>query len=293
MRIIRGKYGGFCFGVKRAINMAFERSESDKNSTISTLGPIIHNPQVVKDLEEHGVQQVNSLDELETSQPQTVIIRSHGVGPQAYREAEQQKVEIVDATCPYVKRIHVIVTDLVEQGYQVVIVGEPDHPEVRAIRAYADEKAVVVEIPDDLEQVDLSRKIGVVAQTTQSQDRLQSIVWSLLEKRNSEVRIFNTICDATDVRQKEAVELAQQSDAIIVIGGRKSGNTTRLAKICSRIQPQTFHIETAAEIDPAWLQGKSAVGVTAGASTPNYLIEEVVNVLETLAQHSGSTEKKI
>lgn len=199
-------------------------------------------------------------------------------------------VAVEDATCPYVKRIHSIVTDLVAQEYQVLIVGEPDHPEVVAIKAYAGEHGVVVEHPSDLESIKLARKTGVVAQTTQSQEKLQQVVSALLAKRNSEVRIFNTICDATDVRQKEAVEIASGSDVVLVIGGRKSGNTNRLAEICIGIQPDTYHIETAAELQTEWFRGKQRVGITAGASTPDYLISEVIEVLQRISrENSGKT----
>ncbi|ADU65470.1 hydroxymethylbutenyl pyrophosphate reductase [Desulfurispirillum indicum S5] len=289
MEIVLGKYGGFCFGVKRAIQLAFEKGERHDGS-IYTLGPIIHNPQVVEKLDSLGVREVSDLDEVANPSESAVIIRSHGVGPQVYDRALAMGVAVEDATCPYVKRIHSIVTDLVAQEYQVLIVGEPDHPEVVAIKAYAGEHGVVVEHPSDLESIKLARKTGVVAQTTQSQEKLQQVVSALLAKRNSEVRIFNTICDATDVRQKEAVEIASGSDVVLVIGGRKSGNTNRLAEICIGIQPDTYHIETAAELQTEWFRGKQRVGITAGASTPDYLISEVIEVLQRISrENSGKT----
>lgn len=287
MQVIVGKNAGFCFGVKRAINLAFE--SADRRGVVRTLGPIIHNPQVVDRLNDRGVGVVDELHQVDSPEQTTLIIRSHGTGPDTYQQAENLGMQVEDATCPFVRKIHRLVTDLLSQGYEILILGEPNHPEVEAIRAYAGPQAHVVEQAEEVRDLPLGRRIGIVAQTTQSQQRLQEIVSAVLARGNNEVRTYNTICDATDVRQTEAVELARSADVVIVVGGRKSANTSRLAEICARIQPRTHHIETLDDLDPAWLQGARQVAVTAGASTPDDLINEIVEYIGALeASEQGS-----
>jgi 4-hydroxy-3-methylbut-2-enyl diphosphate reductase len=270
MRVILAKRAGFCFGVKRATQMAFEAAGMDKKTY--TLGPIIHSPQVVKKLEEMGVRALKNLDSMDSG---TIIIRSHGVASHEIAEAMEKKLEIVDATCPFVKKAQEHVKRLSETGYGVVVVGDADHPEVQGIVSYGGDKVFVVGSGEEVRKLPIMNKIGVVAQTTQSFENLKNVVSECLQ-RGGEIRVFNTICDATAVRQEEAKELARQVDCMLVVGGFNSANTRRLAEVCAELQPRTHHIETAAEIDPAWFEKVATVGVTAGASTPKWIIDEVM-----------------
>ncbi|OGR28322.1 MAG: 4-hydroxy-3-methylbut-2-enyl diphosphate reductase [Desulfuromonadales bacterium GWD2_54_10] len=276
MKVIIAKRAGFCFGVKRATQMAFEAAGKD-NKTY-TLGPIIHSPQVVQKLEQMGVKVVKNLDKTDSG---TIIIRSHGVLASEMDEAVQKQLEIVDATCPFVKKAQEHVKSLSEAGYGVVVVGDADHPEVQGIVSYGGDKVFVVGSGEEVKRLPKMNKIGVVAQTTQSFENLKNVVSECL-LRGGEIRVFNTICDATAVRQEEAKELACQVDCMLVVGGFNSANTRRLAEVCIEIQPRTYHIETAAEIDPAWFKDEERIGVTAGASTPKWIIDEVVSRIEAL-----------
>ena len=276
MKVILAKRAGFCFGVKRATHMAFEAA--GKGSKTYTLGPIIHSPQVVQKLEEMGVKVVRDLDNTDSG---TIIIRSHGVLASEMDEAVQKQLEIVDATCPFVKKAQEHVKRLSETGYGVVVVGDADHPEVQGIVSYGGDKVFVVGSGEEVKQLPKMNKIGVVAQTTQSFENLKNVVSECL-LRGGEIRVFNTICDATAVRQEEAKELARQVDCMLVVGGFNSANTRRLSEVCAELQPRTHHIETAAEINPAWFEGVERVGVTAGASTPKWIIDEVMNRIEEL-----------
>jgi len=276
MKVILAKRAGFCFGVKRATHMAFEAA--GKGSKTYTLGPIIHSPQVVQKLEEMGVKVVKDLDNTDSG---TIIIRSHGVLASEMDEAVQKQLEIVDATCPFVKKAQEHVKRLSETGYGVVVVGDADHPEVQGIVSYGGDKVFVVGSGEEVKKLPKMNKIGVVAQTTQSFENLKNVVSECL-LRGGEIRVFNTICDATAVRQEEAKELACQVDCMLVVGGFNSANTRRLSEVCAELQPRTHHIETAAEINPAWFEGVERVGVTAGASTPKWIIDEVMNRIEEL-----------
>lgn len=277
MKVVLAKHAGFCFGVKRATQMAFEAA--GKGDKPFTLGPIIHSPQVVSKLEELGVRVVKSLEGVKNG---TVIIRSHGVMAREIQEAHRKKLVIVDATCPFVKKAQEYVKHLSEEGYDVLVVGDADHPEVLGIVSYAvHERVHVVTTGDDVRKLPRLGKIGVVAQTTQPFESLMSVVSECL-LRGGELRVYNTICDATSVRQQEATELAHEADCMIVIGGFNSANTRRLAAICRDIQPRTYHIETPDEIQMDWLQGVKIVGVTAGASTPKWIIDAVLEHLEAI-----------
>jgi 4-hydroxy-3-methylbut-2-enyl diphosphate reductase len=276
MKILLAKRAGFCFGVKRATQMAFEAAGMDKKTF--TLGPIIHSPQVVNKLEEMGVKVLKNLNNMDKG---TIIIRSHGVAAGEIDEAIQKNLEIVDATCPFVKKAQEHVKSLSDAGYGVVVVGDADHPEVQGIVSYGGDKVFVVGSGEEVKKLPKMNKIGVVAQTTQSFENLKNVVSECL-LRGGEIRVFNTICDATAVRQEEAKELACQVDCMLVVGGFNSANTRRLAEVCAEIQPRTHHIETASEIDPDWFDGVKRVGVTAGASTPKWIIDEVMAMIEEL-----------
>lgn len=272
MEVILAKQAGFCFGVKRATHLAFEAAE--KGGETYTLGPIIHSPQVVQRLEEMGVK---PLDDVSGVEQGTIIIRSHGVAANELKDAAARNLQILDATCPFVKKAQEHVASLSRAGYDVVVVGDADHPEVQGIVSYATGGAVyVVGSGKEVERLPRMSKIGVVAQTTQSFENLKQVVTACLSK-GGEIRVYHTICDATAVRQEEAKALAGQVECMIVIGGYNSANTKRLAQVCTELQPHTHHIETACQIDPAWFVRVEKVGVTAGASTPKWLIDDVID----------------
>lgn len=276
LKIILAKQAGFCFGVERATQMAFEAA--NKGVKTFTLGPIIHSPQVVKRLEEMGVKVLESINDLDNG---AIIIRSHGVAAKELQEANRKELEVVDATCPFVKKAQEHVKSLSQAGYDVVVVGDADHPEVQGIVSYALGKVYVAGSGEEAGRLAISGKIGIVAQTTQSFENLKNVVLECLAK-GSEIRVFNTICDATAVRQEEAKELAKQVDCMIVIGGYNSANTTRLAQVCAEIQPKTYHIETARQLNDEWFDGVETVGVTAGASTPKWVIDEVLHQIRQI-----------
>ncbi len=280
MEIVIAKTAGFCFGVKRAISMAINcAKESDEN--IYTLGPIIHNPQVVRRLEEsEKIHPKTSVDEMARG---TMIIRSHGMKLEDIEKAQKKNLKIVDATCPFVKKTQDFVRTLSKEGYTIVVVGEKEHPEVQGVISYGSTEIIVATSVDELKEMPRKRKIGIVAQTTQSQEKLQEITAFCLTKA-SEIKVYNTICNATFIRQKESVELSKTVDCMIVVGGRNSANTKRLAEICSSIQPKTYHIEVAGEIEPRWFEGVNRVGITAGASTPDWIIKEVVERVKEIAE---------
>lgn len=269
------RQAGACYGVERALKMALEASDS-ASQPVHTLGPLIHNPLVVADLEERGVRPAADPAEAGSG---TLVIRAHGVTPQVIADAEARGLAVVDATCPYVKRVHRAAARLAAEGYQVLVVGESGHPEVQGILGHAGEGARVVSDEDDLAGLALYDKVGVVVQTTQTAERLAHVVAALVG-RVGELRVINTICEATSERQAAAAELAERSDVMIVIGGRESGNTRRLAQICRVRCMNTHHIEDAAELDAAWFDEAERIGITAGASTPAEQIERTVAQIE-------------
>ncbi|MCX8116926.1 MAG: 4-hydroxy-3-methylbut-2-enyl diphosphate reductase [Desulfobacterota bacterium] len=278
MKLLIAKSAGFCFGVKRAMEMALEATRRHR-PPLYTLGPLIHNPQAVSYLETFGIEVRDRVEEIAQG---TVILRSHGVSlTDLQRLKAKRKIRIVDATCPIVKEAHLHAKFLCRNRYALMIVGDPDHPEVEAIQSYLDGEVVVVRGSEEVSRMGPWKKLGVIAQTTQSFDRFRDVVRASLS-RAKEVRVFNTICHATTLRQKEAVEIARKADCMIVIGGYNSANTRRLGEICREVQPATYAIETADEIRPEWLYKKEKIGVTAGASTPSWVIEEVVRALRNL-----------
>ncbi len=279
MEIILAKNAGFCFGVKRATQIAFEAAGRKSDNTY-TLGPIIHSPQVVQRLEEMGIKVLRDISTLDSG---TVIIRSHGITAAELDEAEEKALEVVDATCPFVKKAQGYVKTLSAEGYDVVVLGDRDHPEVAGIVSYATGSVHVVATPEDMRALPEMKRIGIVAQTTQSIENFRNVVSEGLTK-GSEIRVYNTICDATSVRQDEARTLAAAVDCMVVIGGYNSANTKRLAEICHETLANTHHIEGVEQIDPAWFLGVERVGVTAGASTPKWLIDEVIDRIRKLTQ---------
>lgn len=273
------RYAGVCYGVERALGMA-EKAADEARKPVNTLGPLIHNPLVVNDLESIGVSTASSVSEVEEG---TLIIRAHGVVPSVVEDARARGLDVLDATCPYVKKVHNAAERLVREGYQLIVVGESGHPEVEGIMGHAGDDAHVVSVPGDLDAIDLSRKVGVVVQTTQTPGALADVV-AELSKRTMDLRVINTICSATQERQDSAAELARRVDAMIVVGGKNSGNTRRLAEICTAACPKTHHIEDASEIEAAWFDGASHIGVTAGASTPASHIERALVRMRSLLE---------
>lgn len=272
---------GFCFGVKIAVEMAKKAGEEIGHAY--TNGPIIHNKQVVNYLNSLGIEELRDSTQLKAGD--TVIIRSHGVKPEVERNLRQIGVNVLDATCPFVKKVHDKVRQLVKEGYFVVIIGEEGHPEVIGTLGHLEEvggQGVVVEnFQDLLKKVPKRNRIGVVAQTTQSEDFFREAVGYLAEN-TEELKVFNTICDATSVRQEEVKQLAPTVDVMIIIGGKHSGNTQRLYQISKALNPNTYHIETAKELESGWFDGVEKVGVSAGASTPDWIIEEVVRKIKAI-----------
>ncbi|CAG1066304.1 4-hydroxy-3-methylbut-2-en-1-yl diphosphate reductase [uncultured bacterium] len=278
MEILVAKSSGFCFGVKRAIKIADKCASTDPEGDIYTLGPIIHNPQVVKRLEESNVFAKKSLDDIDSG---TVIIRSHGVKLEEYNEAKEKGLGIVDATCPFVKKAQDLVSQLTSEGYDVIVVGEKDHPEVRGLISYGNKPVKVVSGLAELADMPRVKRLGIVAQTTLPMEKLEDVVRFCLHKA-TEIKVFNTICNATSTRQAESAALARQVDVMVVVGGKNSANTRRLAEVCLAIQPKTYHIEVASELDPAWFAGAKSAGITSGASTPDWLINEVVERISSM-----------
>ena len=275
MKVTVAESAGFCFGVKRAVEMVYE--EAAKGGNVYTLGPIIHNEQVVNDLASKGVRVIDEPAELEQiSGEATVIIRSHGISGQTYRRLQQYPVKIVDATCPFVGKIHRIVAEKSQQGYQIVIIGNKQHPEVEGIRGWCKEEAIVIETLEEADKFipDSDKKLCIVSQTTFNYKKFKDIV-DIFSKKSYDILVMNTICNATEERQTEAGTIARQSDAMLVIGGKHSSNTQKLYEICSKECPNTYFIQTLDDLDLEQFQSFRSVGITAGASTPNNIIKEV------------------
>ncbi len=279
MNILISKRGGYCYGVQRALKLAMEAAENSPGP-VHTLGPIIHNPGVVRELAAAGVSPVETLADAGSG---TIILRTHGVTPQVAADAEARGLRIVDATCPYVKVAQEKASLLKEQGFLPVILGEHEHPEVVALIANAGARTIVVEKAGELELSRIrGKKVGVVVQTTQASANLSALV-SRLSPASRELLVYNTMCNATRKCQEEALGLARRADAVVVIGGRNSANTTRLAKLCREVQARTYHIEDVSELEPEWFAEADTVAITAGASTPPEQMAAVAGWLQELS----------
>ena len=275
--IIVAERAGACYGVERALSLTLEHADGAAGA-VHTLGPLIHNPLVVEDLERRGVRVAQTPADAGSG---LLIIRAHGTTPAVIADAEARGLAVLDATCPYVKKVHVAAKKLVDAGYDVLVVGEAGHPEVEGILGHAGKARVVGSVADVQALIaagSLGKKVGVVVQTTQTVALLQAVVAELLAYAQ-EVRVVNTICAATQERQSAAATVAGQVDAMVVIGGKNSGNTRRLYEICAANCPRTHHIEAADELEAAWFAGAEKIGVTAGASTPQAHIDAVVSWL--------------
>ena len=271
--VILAKSAGFCFGVKRAVDTVYEQT-GKKN--VYTFGPIIHNEEVVKDLEKKGVFVINTMEELDDITEGTVIIRSHGVSSAVYEALRKKGVEIVDATCPFVLKIHNIVKQESANGKQIVIIGNEKHPEVEGIMGWSKTQVHVVDTVEKAQnlQLDPQREVCIVSQTTFNYNKFKELV-EIISKKGYNIIIRNTICNATEERQTEAREIAKRVDAMIVIGGSSSSNTRKLYEICKNECKDTYYIQTLNDLDMTSLGKADCIGITAGASTPNNIIEEV------------------
>ena len=268
MKVVRAKTAGFCFGVKRAVDTVYEQVDSF-DGPIFTYGPIIHNEEVVKDLEQKGVTVIRTEEELNSITEGTVIIRSHGVEKRICDMLEMKGIRVVDATCPFVKKIHNIVQQESAEGKLILIIGDPSHPEVQGIRGWAGENARVIQNADDIENTDFGKKneICVVSQTTFNYNKFKDLV-EIIKKKSYDVSVLNTICNATKERQTEAESIAKSVDAMIVIGDKHSSNTQKLFEICREACNNTYYIQTLDDLDLNQLGSVETVGITAGASTP-------------------------
>jgi len=283
MEVRIAKKAGFCFGVKRAIDMA-RATAKNGGRNIYSLGPLIHNPQVVQELTSWGIKVIKNIDEAPEGK---LIIRSHGVQPFIFEEAQKKGLEVVDATCPFVKKAQQLAHELTEEGYQVVVVGNRDHPEVHGIVGWTGGKALVVENPAEAEKLKKYPKLGVVAQTTQPEKNFLDVV-EVLKKKGDEVRVKNTICHATAERQQAAHNLAKMADVMIVVGGKNSANTRKLTEFCLATGTPTYQVETAEQVS---LENVRVAGVTAGASTPEWIIEEVRKRMNEFEEMNGPEEE--
>jgi len=276
-KIIVAKNIGFCYGVKRAINLA-EKIVNETTEKVYTLGPIIHNPQVVQKLEKRGLNVINDINEITNG---TLILRSHGITIQQLNLIKEKKINVIDATCPFVKRAQNLVQELKNDGYNIIIFGEKEHPEIQSLLSYAGEDAIVVEEISDIKKIPGTvKKAGVISQTTQSKEKLKKFI-SKLSKKIKNLKVCNTICAETIKRQKEAVSIARKVDLMFVIGGKNSANTTRLAQICKRVNRNTYHIETSEELDFNLLRNRSKIGIISGASTPDNVIDDVIDKIKS------------
>ena len=279
MNVELAKTAGFCFGVKRAVDTVYQQIEQYRGEKIFTYGPIIHNEEVIKDLRSHGVEVLNDEEELKTADADVVVIRSHGVAKYIYDIMEERGITCVDATCPFVKKIHKIVAEKSAEGSYIVIVGNGEHPEVQGIRGWAGEQVTVVQTAEDAERFELpdkDQKVCIVAQTTFNYNKFKELV-EIISKKRYDIVVLNTICNATKERQTEARQIAARVDAMVVIGDKRSSNTQKLFEICKEECLNTYYIQTLDDLDINQLRSVETVGITAGASTPNKIIEEVQN----------------
>ncbi|MBA1337110.1 MAG: SSU ribosomal protein S1p [Firmicutes bacterium] len=285
MKILIAEHSGICFGVKKALEIA--EKFADTKSDTYTLGPLIHNKQVVEKLDKKGLKVVDNLDQIDEG---TVIIRSHGVPPEVHGEAAKKIIELVDATCPFVKKIQEKVKEYYEKGYQIIIVGDANHPEVKGVNGWCNYSAVIVDSEEKAAKIGYYDRLCVVAQTTITQKTWEDIK-RILEKKGGEAEFFNTICNATYLRQQAAVELAERVELMLVIGGLHSSNTQKLYKLCAEKCNNTYHIETSDDLPVDKINEVEIIGVTAGASTPDWIIKEVVDKMTEMENNKTESNE--
>lgn len=279
--VLIAENAGFCFGVKRAMNMAQKELEEKKDISVYALGPLIHNKQAVEKYENMGLITIDKIDDVNQNLESEMIIRSHGVPKITYDEAESKSIDIVDTTCPFVKKIHYIVSKGEEENKSIILLGDSNHPEVIGINGWCKDKAIIFKELEEVKDYDFdkTKEYLVVSQTTMNEKNFDNII-EYLETLRLKLSVKNTICSATRVRQQAARELSQKVDVMVVIGGKHSSNTQKLVKICSEIV-DTISIETKEDMKDVDFSGYNKIGVTAGASTPDWIIEEAIEFLKT------------
>lgn len=275
MEITVAKSAGFCFGVQRAVDSVYKELEENLGK-IYTFGPIIHNEQVVEDLNKKGIEVIDTVEQLKEIKEGTVVIRSHGVAKEIYDILEQQKLKMVDATCPFVKKIHNIVLDESNNGKTIIIIGNDNHPEVEGIKGWVNGEVIVINKEEQIEKLSLPEqtKACIVSQTTFNHNKFKYLV-EIIRKKGYDITVVNTICNATHVRQVEAQKISSKVDGMIVIGGKNSSNTQKLYDICRNECENTFYVQTVKDLNLHELKSLKSIGITAGASTPKNIIEEV------------------
>ena len=275
MEITVAKSAGFCFGVQRAVDSVYKELE-ENSGKIYTFGPIIHNEQVVEDLNKRGIEVIDTVEQLKEIKEGTVVIRSHGVAKEIYDILEQQKLKMVDATCPFVKKIHNIVLDESNNGKTIIIIGNDNHPEVEGIKGWVNGEVIVINKEEQIEKLSLPEqtKACIVSQTTFNHNKFKYLV-EIITKKGYDINVVNTICNATHVRQVEAQKISSKVDGMIVIGGKNSSNTQKLYDICRNECENTFYVQTVKDLNLHELKSLKSIGITAGASTPKNIIEEV------------------
>lgn len=275
MEITVAKSAGFCFGVQRAVDSVYKELE-ENSGKIYTFGPIIHNEQVVEDLNKKGIEVIDTVEQLKEIKEGTVVIRSHGVAKEIYDVLEQQKLKMVDATCPFVKKIHNIVLDESNNGKTIIIIGNNNHPEVEGIKGWVNGEVIVINKEEQIEKLSLPEqtKACIVSQTTFNHNKFKYLV-EIIRKKGYDITVVNTICNATHVRQVEAQKISSKVDGMIVIGGKNSSNTQKLYDICRNECENTFYVQTVKDLNLHELKSLKSIGITAGASTPKNIIEEV------------------
>ena len=286
MEIIIANNSGLCYGVKRALRIAKE-TINKKNEKVFTLGDLIHNPQVIADLEKRGISSIENLNDIKEG---TVIIRSHGVSPDIYMMLAKKNIETVDATCPIVKKIQKLVEDLAEAEDEIIIVGNKEHPEIKGLIGYSKGKGIIIENEQQAKSFPPKKERAILAQSTQDLYLFEKVVAVLIE-RTEELKVYNTICQFTQTRQKSTSDLAFHVDTLFIIGGKNSSNTRKLYQISKRILPNTYFIEKAAQITPEMLKRAKKIGLSGGASTPPEAIQEAVDKIKTSFKHLFQREK--
>lgn len=285
MEIIVTKNSGLCYGVKRALKIA-RKTRLKKEGDIYTFGDLIHNPQVIADLKNQGIQSINDLNKLKKG---TIIIRSHGVSPEIYRLLEQKQFEIVDATCPIIKKTQKLVENLAQEEEEIIIVGNKEHPEIKGLIGYSQGRGITLEEEKQAKNLPRKKKRFVLAQSTQDLFLFEKIVAALIEK-TEELKVYNTICHSTQTRQKSTSKLASSVDTLFIVGGKNSSNTNKLYQISKRILTNTYFIESANQITPEMLKGANKIGLSGGASTPPEAIHKAVLKIKTSFAHQYQRE---
>ena len=278
-KIVLTKHIGFCSGVRRAVELAFKAAKEEK---VYSLGPLIHNPQEVDRLEKAGVKVINSLGNLKTG---TLIVRSHGLPEKTIRAAKRHGLKIIDATCPLVKKVQNIARQLKQEGCLVVMVGDRHHPEVKAVRERAGRKFMVISGGGKSLKIFPRGKIGILAQTTQSEDNFLAVV-SQFKKADRDIKVFNTICQETARRQKGLLDLVREVNVVLIIGGFNSANTRRLVELSREAKMRTYHLESVNDLKKINLKGVKKIGIITGASTPDWIVEELVKELNAMPRKS-------